>query len=129
MFNNIFCEMDIIKRYPLGGGGGNGGTVLISSWKCTYSIYLDIKVYYLDIQAISTLLCLLLILDLYSTCFYNTCLYKPPPPPEKSSFRSLQSLLLPQFSNYRHRTGYIVKRNLACITNYLRISINRCTNF
>ena len=40
-----------------------GGTVLISSWKCNYSIYLDIQVYYLDIQAISTLLCLLLVHD------------------------------------------------------------------
>ena len=38
-----------------GGAGGNGGTVLISSWKCNFSIYLDILVYYLDIQAITTL--------------------------------------------------------------------------
>ena len=51
MFNNIFCKMNIKKSYPLGCSRGNGGTVLISSWKCNYSIYLDI-------QAISTLLCL-----------------------------------------------------------------------
>ena len=43
-------------------GLGNGGTVLISSWKCNFSIYLDIQVYYLDIQAITTLLFLLLVL-------------------------------------------------------------------
>ena len=42
----------------------SGGTVLIFSWKYNYSIYLDIQVYYLDIQAISTLLSLLLVLDL-----------------------------------------------------------------
>ena len=65
MFNNIFCEMNIKKIiHWRGGRGGNVGTVLISSWKCIYySIYLDIQVYYLDIQAISTLLCLLLVLD------------------------------------------------------------------
>ena len=38
------------------------GSVLISSWKCNFSIYLDIQVYYLDIQAITTLLCLLMVL-------------------------------------------------------------------
>ena len=43
---------------------GNGGTVLISSWKCNYSIYLDIQVYYMDIQTILTLVCLLLVLDM-----------------------------------------------------------------
>ena len=26
------------------------GTVLITSWKCNFSIYLDIQVYYLDFQ-------------------------------------------------------------------------------
>ena len=45
-----------------GGSGGNGGPVLISSWKCNFSIYLDIQVYYLDIQAIKILLCLILVL-------------------------------------------------------------------
>ena len=34
-----------------GGTWGNGGTVQIASWKCYFSIYLDI-------QAITTLLCL-----------------------------------------------------------------------
>ena len=28
--------------------GGLGGTILILSWKCNFSIYLDIQVYYLD---------------------------------------------------------------------------------
>ena len=51
MFYNIFSGMNgkIVIHW------GDGGTVLISSWKCNYSIYLDI-------QAISTLLCLLLVL-------------------------------------------------------------------
>ena len=61
MFNNIFCEMNIKKVHW--GGRGNWVTVLISLFKRNYSIYLDIQVYYLDIQAISTLLCLLLVLD------------------------------------------------------------------
>ena len=52
MFNNIFYEMHIKKVVHW----GNGGTILISSWNCNFSIYLDI-------QAISTLLCLLLVLD------------------------------------------------------------------
>ena len=39
---------------------------------------------------------------------------------EKSRFRSLQSILLPQFSTYRHKTGFIVKRKQVRITNYLR---------
>ena len=64
MFYNIFSEMKV-KKLSTGGGGawGNVVTILISSWKCDYSIYLDIQVYYMDIQAISTLLCLLLVLD------------------------------------------------------------------
>ena len=49
--------------------GGPGGTVLIYSCKCNFSIYLDI-------QAISTLLCLLLVLDVLvpsiDSFFYNT---------------------------------------------------------
>ena len=63
MFNSIFCEIDIKKVIHCEGAEGNGGTIIISSWQCNYSIYIDIQVYYLDIQAISTLLCLLLILD------------------------------------------------------------------
>ena len=59
---------------------GNEGTVIISSWKCNFSIYLDIQVYYLDIQAISTLLCLLLVLDVLvpsiDSFFYSTTLLK-----------------------------------------------------
>ena len=59
----------ILKKLSTKGGAwGNEGTILISSWKCDFSIYLDIQIYhldiqvcYLDIQAISTLLCLLFI--------------------------------------------------------------------
>ena len=55
IFNNIFCEMKGKKVINWGGIGGNGGTVPIASWKCNLGIYLDIQVYYLDIQAITTL--------------------------------------------------------------------------
>ena len=61
MFNNIFCEIDI-KIVIQWEGARDMGTILISSWKCNYSIYLDI-------QAISTLLSLLLILDMYLLIF------------------------------------------------------------
>ena len=61
--------MNIKNVIYWGGVGGNGGTVLISSWKCNYSIYLDIQVYYLDIQAISTLLFLLMLLDVILLIF------------------------------------------------------------
>ena len=44
------------------GGGGNVGTILIPSWKSNFIIYLDIQIYYLHIQTITTLLCLLLVL-------------------------------------------------------------------
>ena len=54
MFNNILCEMKGTKVIA-GGGWGNGGTVRIASWKCNFAIYLDIQVYNLDIQAITTL--------------------------------------------------------------------------
>ena len=39
--------------------GGPGGIVQIASWKCNFGIYLDIQIYHLDFQAITTLLCLL----------------------------------------------------------------------
>ena len=51
----IFFVRWKVKKLSTGRAGGNGGTVPIMSWKCNFSIYLDIQVYYLDIQAITTL--------------------------------------------------------------------------
>ena len=45
--------------------------------------------------------------------------------PEMSCFRSLQSLLLPQFATYRHRTGFIMKRKLVRMLNSLRKPIKK----
>ena len=60
MFNKNFCEMKGKKGiHWTRGGWGNGGAVQIASWKCNFSIYLDIQVYYLDIKEITTLLGLL----------------------------------------------------------------------
>ena len=64
-----------------GGPGGNGGPVLISSWRCNFSIYLDIQVYYLDIQAITRLLSLILVLyellpSIHSIFYVTTALLK-----------------------------------------------------
>ena len=75
MFNNIFCEMNI-KKVIHWVGRVNGGTILIASWKCNFSIYLDIQVYYLDIQAITTLLCIQFVLyvsvpSIHSFVCYN----------------------------------------------------------
>ena len=93
MFNNIFCKIKSRKVIHWGVARGNRGTVLISSLKCNFSIYLDIQVYYFDIQAITTLLavywffmCLFLLLIHFSilqrlsgkVTFYGT--QKPTPP-------------------------------------------------
>ena len=49
-----------VKSYPL--GGGLGELSKFASWKCNFSIYLNIQIYYMDIQAITILLCLLFVL-------------------------------------------------------------------
>ena len=74
MFNNIYGETKTKKVIHWGGRGGNRGPVLISSWRCNFSIYLDIQVYYLDIQAITTLyafywlyMCCFLLFSYFST--------------------------------------------------------------
>ena len=109
MFNNIFCEMKGKKVIHQGGQGGNGGTVQISSWKCNFNRYLDIQVYYLDIQAITTLLwlywffmyCFLLFIQI--VCYNHS--------PEKWRVPALKSLRLPEFRTYKDGTGFILKRN------------------
>ena len=132
MFNNIFCEMNIKKVIHWGGPGGMVGTALISSWKCNFSICLDIQVYYLDIQTITILLCLLLVLCVGS--FYSLIFISYNRSPEQWRFLALKSLLLPQFSTYRHQTGFIVKRKQVCIQeglwqNYKLQSFFFFTNF
>ena len=102
MFNNIFSEMNI-KKVIHWGGRRNGGTVLISSWKCNYSIYFEIQVYHLDIEAISTLLCLLFVLYVLF-------------PSILSSFYITTALL--KIDVFRHSTAYfiiiiIIKKRLA----------------
>ena len=47
--------------------------------------------------------------------------------PEKLLFPELKSLLLPQFSMYRHQTWFIVKTKQVHITYYLGLPIN-CKN-
>ena len=119
MFNNIFCEM---KGKKVIHWGGNGGTVQIASRKCNFGIYLDIQVYYLDIQAITTFMP-----SIGSLCvgsFYLFIFLPYSCSPEKWHFPALKSLLLPQFSTYRHWTGFIVKRKQVHIINYLGLPIN-----
>ena len=119
MFNNFFCEIgEKVIHW-----GGNGGTVVILSWKCNFSITLDIQVYYLDVQAVTTLLCLLLVLYvlvpfIHSFFYLTTTLLK------RDVFGHSKSLLLPQFSTYRHWTGFIVKKKQVHTTDYLGLPIN-----
>ena len=70
-----------VKTLTTGEGWWNGGTIEIASWKCNFGIYLDIQVYYLDIQVITKLLCLLLVLymlvpSVYSIFYVTTALLK-----------------------------------------------------
>ena len=51
---------------------GMGGPVQIASWKCNFSICLDIQVYYLDFKAITILLVLYALLPSISSFFYHT---------------------------------------------------------
>ena len=62
MFNKNFCEMGKKVIHQGGGAWGNGGTVQIASWKCNFSFYLHMQVYYLVIQSTTTLLGFLLVL-------------------------------------------------------------------
>ena len=71
----IFFARWRVKELSTGGEGrGNGGTVLISSCKCNFIIYLGI-------QAITTLLCILLVLyvlvpSIHSFFYVTTALLK-----------------------------------------------------
>ena len=79
MLNKKICKMK--GKKVIHWVGGNGGAIQIASWKCNFSIYLDIQVYYLDIKAITTLLGLLLVLyallpSIYSFFYLTTTLLK-----------------------------------------------------
>ena len=99
------------------GVGGNGEPVRISSWKCNFSIYLDIQVYYLDIQAITTLLCLILGLYVLRLSIHSIFCYNRSP--EKWRFPALKRLLLPEFWTYKDGTRFILNRNEVSIEDYL----------
>ena len=119
IINNIFCEMNIKKVIHRGRGLGKSANLPNFLFEVQYQVYTNI-------QAISTLVCLLFDDNGFVMChysiFYNTR-YKNCTP-EKWCFQSLQSLLLPQFSTYMNQTGFIVKRKQLRITSYLAIPIN-----
>ena len=129
MFNNIFREMNI-KKVIHWVGGGNGGTVLISSWKCNsvftwiYKYITWIQVYYFDPSKLrgypsNIHTCMPSIGSWCAIIKFFIIHVWINRSPEKWRFRSLQSLLLPQFLTYRHRTRLIVKKKQVRITNYL----------
>ena len=103
-------------------GGGLGGTIQIAPWKCNFGIYLDIQIYYLDIQAITTFLCLILVLyvlvpSIYSIFYLITALLKSEVFRHSKAYSS-------QLSTYRYWTGFIVKRkqvHIPIILAYLKI--------
>ena len=81
MLHKNFCEMKGKKVIHWWGGPRGTGELQIASWKCNFGIYLDIQVYYLDIQAITILLYLLLVLyvsvsSIYSIFYLTTALLK-----------------------------------------------------
>ena len=74
MFNKKICVMKGKRVIHWGRAWGNGGTVQIASWKCNLGIYLDI-------QVITTLLFLLLVLyvlvpSIYLFFYLTTALLK-----------------------------------------------------
>ena len=96
--------------------------ILISSWKCNYSIYLDIQVHYLDIQAISTLLCLLLVLDVQLLIFIEYMLYKTALLKSDVFWHAkAYSSSPPEYWTYKDRTRFILKRN---VVKYQKLSLN-----
>ena len=104
------------KVIHLGGPGGNGGTVHIASWKCNFGIYFDIQVYYLDIQAITTLyafywlfMCCFLLLNKFPTLQTLS---------GKVTFSALKRTRIPEFWTYKDGTCFNLKRNDVSIENY-----------
>ena len=63
--------MNIKKVTHCGWVRGKWGTIWISSCKCNYQYLLDIQVYYFDIQAISTLLCIIFNDNWFLMCNYT----------------------------------------------------------
>ena len=117
MFNYIFCEMNIKKVIH------RVGAILISSWKCILQYLLGYQSILLGYPSnihsfMPSIGSWYVIIHVSIIHIYINC------SPEKSCFRSLQSLLLPQFSPYRHQPGFTVKRKQVRITNYRGIPIN-----
>ena len=110
----IFFVSWRVKNLSTGWGGGGGIGEL--SWNCNFNIYLDIQVYYLDIQAITTLLCLYwfhmccFLLFIQIVCYNRS--------PEKWRVPTLKSLRLPEFWTYKDGTRFILKRNKVSIQKF-----------
>ena len=117
MFNNIFCETKSKKVIHWWGPGGNWGPVLISSWRCNFSIYVDIQEYYLDIKAITTLLCLILLSMCWLLLFIHFSTLQLLS--WKVRFTALKRIRIPEFWTYKDGTRFILKRNEVSIRKYL----------
>ena len=102
------------------GPGGNGGPVLISSWRCNFSIYLDIQVYYLDIQAIITLLSLILFRMCWLLLFIHFSMLQLLS--WKVTFPALKTTRIQEFWTYKDGTRFILKRNEVSIGKYTSIT-------
>ena len=97
-----------VKNYPLRGGLWEWGNRPNCFLEVKFRYLLGYQVYYLDIPAITKLLCLLFVLyvlvpSIYSFFYLTTALLK------SDVFRH-SKVYSSQFSTYRHRTGFIMKR-------------------
>ena len=111
-----------IKKLSTGVAWGYGGTVLISSWKCNLSIYLDIQVYYLDIQAITTLYAFYWFFLFIHFSILQSLSWKV-------TFSGIQKPAPPTVLNLKASSGFIVKKKQVRITNYLGLPKNWQVNF
>ena len=98
----------------------SGGT-LISSWKWNY-LYLLVSKQYPHLYAFHWMIigswCEIIQLSIIHVWIQRS--------PGKWRFRSLKSLLLAQFSTYKYRTRFIVKRKEMRIEKYLDTPIHWC---
>ena len=115
MFNNIFLKMSIKKVIHCGLSQGEWGNrpnfflsvITVFTWISKYITWISKYITWISKQYPHFYAFYGFLMCNYSF-FYNTSHKNCTP--EKWRFRWLQSLLLPQFSTCRHRTGFILKR-------------------
>ena len=117
MFKHIFCEMNI-KKVIHWGGLGKWGNLLNFLFEMEFQVYTNI-------QAISTPVCHLFDDNRLVICNYSIFIILAIKTRLlKITFPVTSKPTPPQFSTYRHRTGFIVKRKQVHILKYLGEHLN-----